>query len=746
MIFKKVIFCLIFLLINVGLFAQASPNDLLKKANDLYENTAYREALQLYLEYQKVDPKDLVVKMRIGVCYFESGSADLAKEYLEFVANDKKPLTNAYFYLAKTYHYLHQFEDAAVYYKRYLAYMKEDDTERERIKESILRCMAGRQIIWQPELAVVENLGNKINTIGDETAPVIDPFELNTLYFSANRPVIGSDSATANADIYVSRVARGTWSAGASIGPDYNSENNDQLQGFSEDGYQVVVTRDAPVDANDIFVQMFFAPDEVDPAPYRLPSPINSQAWDGDAQFFRDSIVIFSSNRSGGYGGMDLYATVRIGGQWSYPENLGPTVNSPFDEVNPFLGADGRTVYYSSDNLSSMGGYDIFKTTFVDSIMTWTAPENLGYPVNSGANDHYFRLGEDGVKAFFSSDRSGGEGGSDLYVAYFQSPQDAMASVSDPVVYLLVRPVFLTEIGNPDLDTPATSVDTAVVADATDTPDAPPAFREKLEIGPFFYAQKEFQLPPTTVTALDELASYLEENENVAIEFVAHSNDNDQSINSLFFSLKRAERLANHLIQKGIASNRIMVQSYGDQFPIAEERGGESEPIAESLNRRVDIRFRNMEFADFKVDYQVPLVSSLMASDRADQLNEKLEGLHYRVQLLAATRRFEDPIMASGPVAYIERSMDNDYMKYCLGILSDYTTADALRNTIQASGYPDAYVVPYVNGIRLSREEAIDYSAEFPDLNRFLTATGRASLRKEKQKVETTDNEDPDGQ
>ncbi|MEM6724520.1 MAG: OmpA family protein [Bacteroidota bacterium] len=746
MIFKKVIFCLIFLLVNLAMFAQASPNDLLKKANELYESTDYREALPLFLEYQKVDPKDLVVKMRIGVCYFESGSADLAKEYLEFVANDKKPLTNAYFYLAKTYHYLHQFEDAAIYYKRYLANMKEDDVQRERIKESILRCMAGRQIIWQPELAVVENLGNKINTIGDESAPVIDPFELNTLYFSANRPSIGSDPATANADIYVSRVARGAWSAGASIGTDYNSENNDQLQGFSEDGYQVVVTRDALVDPKDIFVQMFFAPDDVDPAPYRLPEPINSQAWDGDAHFFRDSIVIFSSNRSGGYGGMDLYATVRIGGQWSYPENLGPQVNSPFDEVNPYLGADGRTIYYSSDNLSSMGGFDIFKSTFVDSVMTWSEPANLGYPVNSGANDHYFRLGEDGVKAFFSSDRSGGEGGSDLYVAYFQSPQDAMASVSDPVVFLLVRPVFLTEAENTDLDTPATSVDTSVVAESGNPEIAPPAFREKLEIGPFFYAQKEFQLPPTTVTSLDELASYLEENENVNIEFIAHSNDDDQSINSLFFSLKRAERLANHLIQKGIAADRLLVQSYGDQFPIAEERGGESEPIAESLNRRIDIRFRNMEFADFKVDYQVPLVSSLMASDRAEQLDAKLEGLHYRVQLAAATRRIEDPVLASGPIAYIERSMDNDYMNYCLGILSDYTVAEILKNTIQAAGYQDAFIVPYVDGIRLSREEAIDYSAEYPDLNRFLTATGRESLRKEKQKVETTDNEDPDRQ
>lgn len=728
----RLLSCLTFLFLSITLFGQASPNDLLKKADAQYEKQDYRSALPLYLEYQKVDPKALIIKMRIGVCYFETGSVELAKEYLVFVANDKKPLVNAYYYLAKTYHYLHDFENAAVYYKRYLANMKPDELERERVKESILQCMAGRKIIWQQQLAVVENLGNKINTIYDETAPVVDPFEANTLYFSS----VEGDSASADSDIMVSRIARGEWSKGASIGPEYNTASNDQLHGFSEDGYQVVITRDASIDPNDIFVQMFFAPDDVDQSPYRLPGPLNTPGWDGDVHFFRDSIIIFSSEREGGYGGKDLYASVRIGGEWMYPENLGPEVNTTFNEESPFLAMDGRTLYFSSDNLNSMGGYDIFRTNYSDSLMAWSEPENFGYPINSGANDHYFRLGLDGIKAYFSSDRPGGEGGSDLHVAYFQSPQEEMEKESDPVVWLLNTPIFLideTIDNNPGL--PETSIDTALAGTTLpeETVEAPPAFKEVLDLGPFFYSSKDLQLAPTTVNTLDEIAANLLANPAVTVEFTAHSDSEDQVLNSLFFSLKQAERMANYLLIKGVESERIMVQSYGDQFPVALESPGESEAIAESLNRRVEIQFRNTEFANFKVNYELPMISSLMKVDDGAILKEKIKGLHYRVQVVAATRRFDDPIIGSGPIAYIERSMANEYMKYCLGMADDFTEAEGLRKLISAAGYPDAFVVPYVNGIRLSREEAIDFSAEYADLNRFLTATGRSSRRKDEK-------------
>ncbi len=126
------------------------------------------------------------------------------------------------------------------------------------------------------------------------------------------------------------------------------------------------------------------------------------------------SQLIFASNRPGGFGGMDLYRSRNINGVWQHPENLGPTVNSANNELFPFLAANG-TLYFSSNNTNSFGGLDIFKAEKADNSDEFLRAQNLGVDFNSTADDFGFCETPDGKEGYFSSDRTGGKGGDDIY-------------------------------------------------------------------------------------------------------------------------------------------------------------------------------------------------------------------------------------------------------------------------------------------------------------------------------------------
>ena len=141
----------------------------------------------------------------------------------------------------------------------------------------------------------------------------------------------------------------------------------------------------------------------------------------GDSRpyFYNDSLVLFSSFRSGGYGGYDIYAMVKKGDDgWSTPFNLGPEINSAFDEQYPYLAKDGRSLYFSSNNFrASIGGFDIFEAKYDQEIKKWGAAKNMGMPINSAGDDTHFSLTIDGAKAYLTSNRKTGLGERDIYLS-----------------------------------------------------------------------------------------------------------------------------------------------------------------------------------------------------------------------------------------------------------------------------------------------------------------------------------------
>jgi Tol biopolymer transport system component len=128
------------------------------------------------------------------------------------------------------------------------------------------------------------------------------------------------------------------------------------------------------------------------------------------------TLLYFASNRAGGLGGTDLYVTHKLpNGKWALPQNLGPEINTPYNEDFPTLSSDGKLLYFSSNGHTSIGGYDIFKAEMDETTKQYTNPKNVGYPINTPEDNYNFRLSSTGHYGYMAALREGGMGDMDIY-------------------------------------------------------------------------------------------------------------------------------------------------------------------------------------------------------------------------------------------------------------------------------------------------------------------------------------------
>ncbi|MCW3126282.1 MAG: OmpA/MotB domain protein [Bacteroidetes bacterium] len=145
--------------------------------------------------------------------------------------------------------------------------------------------------------------------------------------------------------------------------------------------------------------------------------PFNDREYSvGHAALTADGQTLyFASDKPGGYGGVDIYKSLRDqSGNWAAPINLGPSINTSGDEMFPFVSNDG-TLYFSSNGHLGLGGLDVFSTSPTTTKEGWTAPENLGFPINTNKDDFNFIIDKDNKNGYFASNRDGGKGDDDIY-------------------------------------------------------------------------------------------------------------------------------------------------------------------------------------------------------------------------------------------------------------------------------------------------------------------------------------------
>jgi outer membrane protein OmpA-like peptidoglycan-associated protein len=158
--------------------------------------------------------------------------------------------------------------------------------------------------------------------------------------------------------------------------------------------------------------------------------------------------MYFVSNKESGLGDRDIYySDMDVKGEWGASKNIGPVINTKYAEEAVFMHPDGVTLYFSSKGHNSMGGYDIFKSTLLNGV--WSAPENLGYPINGPDDDVFFVVSGSGSRAYFASSKTGGFGEKDLYKITFLGPEKApLLNTQDQLIAMAANPVSNLKVEN----------------------------------------------------------------------------------------------------------------------------------------------------------------------------------------------------------------------------------------------------------------------------------------------------------
>lgn len=410
---------LIFLLLGHWVLAQSKRQ--LKEAETYFAYEEYALAIPLYEAYLEDEPrldKIIEISYKLGFCYLQTAQKGKALPYLELVYQQKpKYHKNLTYYLAQSYHFQHQWDKAEQFYK---IAAKESDFAKD-VPKHLEELNFGREYTQNPSRVVVENLGDVLNSPYPEYVPVISEDE-SILLFTSRRPnTTGGEKDIDQEyfeDIYISEKKDGKWTPPKNMPRPINGDSHDACIALSPDGKTLFVykTGSGKSKMGDIYYSKRNA-DDTWSDPKSMGDRINTKYREPSISITHDgNTVYFSSDRPGGFGGLDIYkSTKNDQGEWSEPINLGPTINTPYDEDAPFIHNE-TMLYFSSQGHSSMGGYDVFVSEFNGK--EWTKPQNLGSPINTADDDIYFVVSADNKRGYFSSGRAGGLGDKDLYMIY----------------------------------------------------------------------------------------------------------------------------------------------------------------------------------------------------------------------------------------------------------------------------------------------------------------------------------------
>ncbi len=437
--FKFLRICIVFFCFSIQLVSaqdKGSYREKFTEGNYLIIEENYTQALKVFLEVYDIDSSSANVNYKLGFCYMKSVSEknkamrylekacqNVAHNYTDLEPHEKRAPENAYYFLAQAYHLNYRFDEAIEYFNKFKAIIgpKNKDMNRD-IDHRIQVCQYGKEYMSTPIPVDIINLGDSVNTAYPEYAPVITADE-NMLIFTSKRPgstggEIGPDGQYPE-DIYVCyKKPDGTWTSARSIGPNINTSGNEASISLTPDGQELFIYKDD--NGGDIYTS------HLDGDNWSYPEPVggdvNSKNWETHACITSDlNTLYFVSDRAGGFGGRDIYKCVKLpNGKWSKATNLGPTINTEYDEDSPWIHPNKVDLFFSSRGHKTMGGFDIFFSTLNPDSNKWSEPQNMGYPINTTDDDIFYFGTPDGKRAYYSSARTGGKGEKDIYMIKFQ--------------------------------------------------------------------------------------------------------------------------------------------------------------------------------------------------------------------------------------------------------------------------------------------------------------------------------------
>lgn len=437
--------------------AQRAPKDFgsqFLEANRLMEEKFWNQSIEIWKELYESTPQNANVNYKLGYCYLQTANDKLKSlPHLEYASSQKiqdnydpfdiketlVPI-DATFYLGRAYHLNYEMDKAIAQYQKVMETVSKKNRLYGMSERQIELCNNAKYQVANPQNFIISNVGEVINKETNEYSPVISIDE-SALFFtsrrmradSTNQFFLDIDSQEFREDIYVSyKDINGNWMSPELL--NINTDSHAATISTSPDGQELYIYYDFGGDGQ-IWKSELVGETWSDPV--KLGSDINSEHWETHMTISTDGRELyFVSNRPGGEGNRDIYRCVKLpNDEWSKSLNVGPVVNTEYDEDSPFLSADGKTLYFASTGHDGMGGFDIFYTTRGED-GEWSKPTNIGYPVNTVDDDVFFVPAANGKRAYYSSFREEGFGLKDIYVVDMpDSPVETDLAVLKGYIY-----------------------------------------------------------------------------------------------------------------------------------------------------------------------------------------------------------------------------------------------------------------------------------------------------------------------
>lgn len=383
---------------------------------------AYLEAIPYFEKAYAFNPNYSYLNYEYGMALlYSSKKYEAAKYFKKAYELNKEVAPDIHLFLGIGYQLSSEWNKAIENFNIVLNDKSMDNEQIALAEKKIQECNNGIELSEVPARVWIDNLGENINTVYPEYAPVVSADE-RRLFFTARKEDTKGGKKDAFGeyyeDIYYATRKFGDWSEPKNMGDSINTERHDATIGLSPDGRSLLVYNTEENKKGDILISKDI--DGVWSTPKPLGDNINTKKHEPSASLsFDEKKLFFVSDMPGGYGMHDIYVSEWDSEKekWGKPVNLGPRINTEFDERGVFIHPNNTTLYFSSNGHNTIGGLDVFKAELVDG--TWRSPDNLRPPINTPDDDVYFSVTGDEKHAYYSSYRPGGVGEKDLYRVTF---------------------------------------------------------------------------------------------------------------------------------------------------------------------------------------------------------------------------------------------------------------------------------------------------------------------------------------
>lgn len=608
-------FCLfiLFSLLSFELLAQNSSNkkaqNFFERANPFIEKQDYLSAEQVLKSAIEADPSFQNAFITLaGVYNAQKKYAEAKSAYQKAILINKNIAPAVIYGLAETEFATQEYDKAKQHFEEFLALDSSSDRAK-KAKKYLLDCDFAAFAIKKPVKYSPTNLGQGVNTTDSEYFPALTA-DGETLIFT--RQVNG------NEDFWTSQFKNNTWNSATPLSTKINTTKyNEGAQTISPDGKYLFFTgcnRPDGLGRCDIYVSHREGKDWGEP--YNVGKPVNSEYWESQPAISPDGRTLyFISNRPGGSGGYDIWkSTITDDAKWGPAINLGPEINTPYDENTPFLHADGKTLYFSSDGWPGFGNKDIYYSRMDDNDK-FQKPINLGYPINSFENESGLIVSADGNLGMFSSNLKDGFGGQDIYS--FGIPE-----IAKPLKISYVKGIVRDKDSKKTIESNVQVIDLksdkTVFDDYTDPetgqflavmaiggnylfnvnaegymfysenfelkqgninkPYQIEVYIERIKQGGnvtlrnIFFDTNKYNLLPASIRELDLLIDFLHQNQTVNIEIQGHTdNVGDDKLNEKL-SFNRANAVYEYLVKNEVDAKRLTFKGFGASKPIADNK------------------------------------------------------------------------------------------------------------------------------------------------------------------------------